>query len=222
MSAIRLLLFLHAVGTATSFSAPKTTTSSAPWQNFLDSFFSSPSPNAAPNSNSAATALKKELITECRQSVGRNTPEIRQRIEVLMDQLAPLNPTPKAATSPLLQRRWILEWTSEKEINFFLDKGLSRTGAITQTLDGDVLENDIPFVGGGGFGVTGRISVDEEREGLARTDFEFRTANLDLGKWGEYKFPPVGKGWFDTIYLDQGLRIDTNSRDDILICRADV
>ena len=120
-----------------------------------------------------------------------------------MDELAPLNPTPRTAASPLLQKEWILEWTSEKEINFFLEKGIS--DEITQTLSsGDVLVNYIPFVKGGGFEVTGQIGVDEEREGLMRTAFKFKNANLDLGRWGEYNFPPIGEGWFDTIYLDKG------------------
>jgi len=125
----------------------------------------------------------------------------------------------------------VVLWTSEKEINFFLENGIS--SEIIQTLsDGDILENYIPFVkiggGNGGFGVTGRISVDqatmrEDEEGggsLIRTKFQFEKANLNLGRWGTYNFPPVGEGWFDTIYLDEDLRIDTNSRNDILICRA--
>lgn len=51
-----------------------------------------------------------------------------------------------------------------------------------------------------------------------RTNFKFTSAKLDLDKWGKFDFPPVGEGWFDTVYLDEDLRIDTNSRDDILIC----
>jgi len=41
---------------------------------------------------------------------------------------------------------------------------------------------------------------------------------LDLVRFGKYSFPPVGSGWFDTIYLDEELRCDVNSRNDILIC----
>mmetsp|Transcript_24704 Transcript_24704/g.53293 ORF Transcript_24704/g.53293 Transcript_24704/m.53293 type:complete len:224 (+) Transcript_24704:49-720(+) len=217
---VQLFVFLHAVRIATSLSAPATTTAS-PWQSFVESLF--PSNNAAANNDKAITArrneLKQSLTVECRQNVGYNSPEIRQRIETIMDQLATLNPTPETAASPLLKREWILEWTSEKEINFFLEKGISEE--IIQTLNGDILENYIPFVKGGGFGVTGQIGVDEEREGGMRTNFKFKNANLNLGRWGEYNFPPVGEGWFDTIYLDEGLRIDTNSRNDVLICRAD-
>ena len=136
-------------------------------------------------------------------SIGRNTPEIRRRVESIIDELAPLNPTPKTARSSLLRRGWALEWTTEREINFFLEWGVGK--GIPQTLDGDTLANYIPFVrGSGGFGVMGQISVDEGMEGSMRTTFKFERANLDLGRWGEYSFPPVGEGWFDTIYLDDG------------------
>ena len=90
-----------------------------------------------------------------------------------------------------------------------------------------MLENWIPFVKGGGFGVTGSINpaADDDDDvnsssGL-RTAFKFSSAQLDLGKWGTYNFPPVGEGWFDTVYLDDELRIDLNSRNDILICRGE-
>lgn len=93
-----------------------------------------------------------------------------------------------------------------------------------------MLENWIPFVKGGGFGVVGTISVDDNAVGsgsaeegdnnIIRTQFKFNSAKLDLGKWGTYNFPPIGNGWFDTVYLDEELRIDLNSRDDILICKS--
>ncbi len=97
-----------------------------------------------------------------------------------------------------------------------------------------MLENNIPFRKGGSFGVKGKLSipgnsndnqstsidVSTSSQGL-RTEFEFETASLDLGKWGTYSFPPVGKGWFDTVYLDESFRIDLNSRNDILICKSE-
>ena len=117
-------------------------------------------------------------------------------------------------------------WTTEKEINFFKDWNIS--GQITQTLDNGVLDNNIPFQKGGSFGVKGKLStpiIESEDNGQSdegiRTEFEFETASLDLGKWGTYSFPPIGKGWFDTVYLDDNFRIDLNSRDDILICKSD-
>jgi len=104
-------------------------------------------------------------------------------------------------------------WTTEKEINFFLENGLS--DSISQTINGSVLKNSIPFKNGGEFGVSGTLSIPDP-EGV-RTEFEFKAATLDLG-WFKFNLPPVGKGWFDTIYLDEELRVDINSRDDILIC----
>lgn len=80
--------------------------------------------------------------------------------------------------------------------NFFLQNGISKR--ITQKLSEGVLQNYIPFVRGGGFGVTGEICRASDVANC-RTEFQ-----LDLGKWGVYNFPPVGKGWFDMIYLDDG------------------
>ena len=121
-------------------------------------------------------------------------------------------------------------WTTEKEINFFIDWNIG--GQITQTLENNqVLTNNIPFQKGGSFGVKGKLSIPSnvdadtdggsgEKTNTLRTEFEFETATLDLGKWGTYSFPPIGKGWFDTVYLDEDFRIDLNSRDDILICQS--
>jgi len=104
-----------------------------------------------------------------------------------------------------------------------LEKGISTR--IEQRLsDGKVLENWIPFVRGGGFGVTGSIQPAVNDSGSSdglRTEFKFQKAELDIGKWGTYNFPPLGEGWFDTVYLDEELRIDLNSRNDILICRGE-
>jgi hypothetical protein len=82
-----------------------------------------------------------------------------------------------------------------------------------------VLQNLIPFLRGGSFGVTGKLSIPDQ--GGIRTDFKFESATLDLGKWGSFTIPPVGEGWFDTVFLDDDFRVDTNSRDDILICTAE-
>lgn len=158
--------------------------------------------------NKRLVELKQTLLEECRQG------SERQRIEEIIADLQQVSPVPESATSPLLQRKWLLEWTTEKEINIFIDWNISNL--VTQTIDGPVLENCIDFSRGGFLGVTGSLSTD----GGVRTNFEFTEATLDLGGWGSFKLPPVGKGWFDTVYLDDNLRVDTNSRDDILICTS--
>ena len=93
-------------------------------------------------------------------------------------------------------------WTTEKEINFFIDWNIG--GQITQTLENNqVLTNNIPFQKSGSFGVKGKLSIPsssvdadmdrDEKANTLRTEFEFETATLDLGKWGTYSFLLLGK-----------------------------
>ena len=164
-------------------------------------------------------SLKASLLAVCRSPTATKQQQ-RTMIQDIIQDLQQVTPTPAAASSPLLQKQWDLVWTTEKEINFFLDVGFSNR--IGQTIAGTRLDNTIDFVrGGGGFYVTGQLTVPD-LEGR-RTEFAFTTATLDLGsRWGRYEFPPVGAGWFDTVYLDDTLRVDVNSRDDILICTPSV
>jgi hypothetical protein len=149
--------------------------------------------------------LKQKLLEACKTND-------RSKVEAVISELSELSPTPNSANSPLLQKKWLLEWTTEKEINFFINWDLC--AEITQVINGPLLENCIPFKRGGYLGVKGSLTT----AGGPRTNFEFTEATLDLGSFGSFKIPPVGKGWFDTVYLDEDLRVDTNSRDDILIC----
>ncbi len=96
-------------------------------------------------------------------------------------------------------------WTTEKEINIFSDLNIS--GDITQTIDNGNLQNYIPFQKGGGLEVSGTVTPDDDMQ--ERTNFEFISAELDLD-WFKFSFPPIGKGWFDTVYLDDDLRVDEN------------
>ena len=150
-----------------------------------------------------------------------NAKDKRARIETIIDELSPLSPISDTAASPKLQREWALAFTTEKEINFFIDLGITPSSGVSQTIDGTRLGNLIEFKKGGGLSVSGKLSVAQggsNGEPQQRTDFVFTEANLDLGRWGSFKIPPVGEGWFETLYLDDSLRVDINSRDDILIC----
>jgi hypothetical protein len=115
----------------------------------------------------------------------------------------------------LLPRKSV--WTTEKEINVFLSNGWA--SEITQTIGGGKLQNSIPFVQSRGyFSVDGSLAVPDPAGN--RTEFVFETATLRLGPVGPLRLPPVGRGWFDTVYLDDSLRIDSNSRNDLLICES--
>lgn len=171
--------------------------------------------SASSSSTRRRQQLLDELLKECTTRNENKKPD-RSAIERLIDQLQDMSPVTATAASPQLQKRWKLIYTTEKEINFFLDFGIATE--IYQTIDGATLQNAIPFENGGSFGVEGTLRVPDARG--VRTEFEFAAATLNLGKWGEYRLPPVGQGWFDTVYLDDSLRIDRNSRNDILICQA--
>lgn len=146
--------------------------------------------------------------------------EINQAIDSLAE-LSPITSTDELSRQ--LNRKWNLVWTTEKEINLFLDKGWSND--ITQEISSSdsTIINTIPFVNDNGyFGVTGRIFRTSD-DPIIRTQFVFETATLQLNQFSwlpTLTFPPVGKGWFDTVYLDDNFRVDRNSRNDILICQS--
>ena len=169
--------------------------------------------------------LKQELLQECASTL--DSKNKRSRIESILDQLSQLQTFTSTASSPLLRKTWKLLWTTEKEINFFIDQGISLQIYQTISTDGADLSNSIEFRNGGGLFVTGMLSTSTTVDATAavgniqnplRNYFKFDTATLELQRIGKFSFPPVGSGWFDTIYLDDDLRCDVNSRKDILIC----
>lgn len=185
--------------------------SASPQPSFLQglaSFFDQGNKNVAGELQIKRETLKKSLLDVCKIA-----DVDRSNVESIIEELRAVQPFEGTATSPLLQREWLLTWTTEKEINVFSDWNIS--GDITQTITSDSLENLIPFKKGGSFGVKGKIAPNDDI--AQRTNFEFESATIDL-QWFKFTIPPVGKGWFDTLYLDEDLRVDVNSRNDILIC----
>jgi len=197
---------------------------------FTDIFFNPETTKGNKNDNSLndrRNQLKLDLLNKCRNDNTGSIDEKRKEIEAIIESLVEIRPLDATASSPLFQRMWLLQWTTEKEINFFYDVGLA-ADVITQTIyyenenvmeNVGVLSNDIPLPGNSNFGVIGALTVPDIKG--VRTDFEFSSAKLDLwdGKFS-WTLPPIGKGWFDTVYLDDELRVDLNSRDDILICTS--
>jgi hypothetical protein len=56
-------------------------------------------------------------------------------------------------------------------------------------------------------------------------NFRFTSAGLKLGSGPTFPVPPFGKGWFDTVFLDDELRISKDVRGDTLVvkrCLEDV
>jgi PAP_fibrillin len=160
---------------------------------------------------------KEDLLAECAVADKDGLEQRREAIDAAIAALAKVSPILDTASSLALQQTWQLVWTTEKEINLFLDKGWSTD--ISQSIRDDILTNCILFVQErGSFNVVGRL-YRLDSDAPVRTRFEFQSATLSI-KALSIPLPPVGKGWFDTVYLDDTFRVDVNSRNDILICRS--
>jgi len=117
---------------------------------------------------------------------------------------------------------WELVYTTEKEINFFKTSWpFAKVSVITQKLDlanAQTVNNNIQFEGGGKFAVTGDTNIVDGDDEYDRVAFEFTDAKAFV--WGkEVQLPPVGIGWFDTMYCDGDIRLSRDSRGDWSVFR---
>ena len=116
-----------------------------------------------------------------------------------------------------LPGQWELIYTTEKEVNFFRTSWpFAKVGSITQDLDPyktELINNSINFEGGGEFLVTGGVFLADGDSEYDRVNFKFEGA-VAKG-WGkELTLPPVGAGWFDTMFCDKEYRLSQDSRGD--------
>jgi len=77
--------------------------SAAPWQSFLSKLL--PQNNVTPDTRSI---LKGQLYQECKANFGKSDAQVREKIQSIIDELAPLNPTKATATNPALMKEWNL------------------------------------------------------------------------------------------------------------------
>ena len=173
------------------------------------------------------------LATEQNRGVG-HTEADRARMEAAIDALVAAAPPPEKANTShdRLTANWRLIWTSERETLFLLKKwpGPGKTKATTtqayQRIDvnAGTLNNAVVFVSGNVFEVDSTIQVaDPDDVEDVRVDFSFDAARLAL-RWPfkvTVPVPPVGKGWFDNLYVDDTLRIARDSRGDTLVVVRD-
>ena len=57
--------------------------------------------------------------------------------------------------------------------------------------------------------------------GPQRCMFKFKSATLKLPGDRSIALPPFGQGWFDTVYVDERIRVARDSRGDTLIVERD-
>lgn len=120
-------------------------------------------------------------------------------------------------TDSSLSATWRMLWTTEKEQLFIIDKAHlfgTKAGDILQVIDvgGSRLNNVITFPPDGAFIVDSTITVVSGQ----RVNFRFTRASLHGRGWN-VPFPPYGQGWFDSVYLDEKIRVAKDIRGDYLV-----
>ncbi|EEC77764.1 hypothetical protein OsI_16907 [Oryza sativa Indica Group] len=123
-----------------------------------------------------------------------------------------------------LSGTWRLLWTTEHEQLFIVRNApffRTAAGDVLQVIDvpGGALNNVITFPPSGAFVVNGSIEIQPPQRvnfRQASSSFLFTRAMLRGSNW-EVPFPPFGKGWFDTVYLDDDIRVAKDIRGDYLV-----
>ncbi|CAM9502567.1 unnamed protein product [Ascophyllum nodosum] len=163
--------------------------------------------------------LKQQLLETVRGTQrGVSTTEGQRKvIDALIAALEPLNPNADAVKSESLSALWILEWTTEREILFLMENGLpgQPSGPVKQEIDVDAktLSNIMVFGKDSLFEVASTINPEESGP---RVNFEFKACKFKYGGI-QVPLPPVGKGWFESVYLDEDLRVTRDIRGDVSV-----
>lgn len=117
--------------------------------------------------------------------------------------------------------QWELLWTTEKETLFFESRGLfgSPVTLISQSIDtqSKSLNNLIGFDNGRSFSVSGTIAPDADDK--RQLNFSFTSARLIIPPLVNLGLPPVGKGWFKNVYVNDKYRLSRDVRGDYLVSR---
>ncbi|CAL5220831.1 g2911 [Coccomyxa viridis] len=127
------------------------------------------------------------------------------------------------ASSQNINATWKLLWTTEKETLFILKQARwfgTEAGDVYQVVDvpGGALNNVITFQNGAAFIVDSSLDLDADNP--QRLNFKFSGAKLKLPK-RTVSLPPFGKGWFDTVYLGNKIRVAKDIRGDTLVVERD-
>ena len=109
--------------------------------------------------------------------------------------------------------RWKLLWTSERETLFLLETFQNSLAYQTINEKEKTLRNAVEFSGGNAFVVESEIEILDER----KVNFTFLSAGLKFSNGFTLPVPPVGKGWFENIYVGERYRVARDSRGDTLI-----
>jgi hypothetical protein len=120
-------------------------------------------------------------------------------------------------TDESLSAAWRMLWTTEKEQLFIVERANlfgTEAGDIFQIINvgSGTLNNVITFPPTGMFVVNSSLDI----ESAHRCRFKFNKASLKIGDL-RIPFPPFGQGWFESVYLDDKIRVAKDIRNDYLI-----
>lgn len=179
----------------------------------------------------AAKKELKALVDRSRRGTDAAVP--RAAVEAAIDALLEAaGPNRKPATANAVSATWRLTWTSEREVLWLIDRAPSifntTVGEVYQALNltddptSGTLSNAVEFPPKGLFlvGSTAAVAAGQPTNAPLRVNFRFTTARLDC-PLGRVPLPPVGRGWFDNVWVDDDTRIARDVRGDTLICARD-
>lgn len=91
----------------------------------------------------------------------------------------------------------------------------TQAGNVYQVIDtaAETLQNVIEFPPEGRFLVDSSLQTESTS---GRSNFKFSSAKLVLPGSREIPFPPVGQGWFDSIFVNGKYRLSRDVRGDLL------
>lgn len=177
---------------------------------------------AASGGNAVAQQAAVQQLLDLVKGTDRGvstSPEAKERILAVVEELK--RSSAGARTVDSISATWKLVWTTEKESLWIIkNAGLFRTkaGDVFQVIDIETnrLQNVVTFPPSGAFIVDSGLSV----EGAQRVSFKFNSAKLKLPS-SDWKLPPFGQGWFDTVYCDDVIRVAQDIRGDTLVVERD-
>ncbi|KAM0934309.1 putative plastid-lipid-associated protein [Dioscorea sansibarensis] len=175
-----------------------------------------PRPPSSQSPSSTVPLLPKSLLLSLISDQDRGIKTKRAEIIQAIEDLAVVG-AGTITTGPSLSATWRMLWTTEKEQLFIIkNAGLFGTAAgdVLQVIDvgNGVLNNVITFPPDGVFFV--RSSIDPAPP--QRVNFKFTSAVLRGSNW-EIPLPPFGQGWFESVYMDDQIRVAKDIRGDYLV-----
>mmetsp|Transcript_16197 Transcript_16197/g.44842 ORF Transcript_16197/g.44842 Transcript_16197/m.44842 type:complete len:204 (-) Transcript_16197:288-899(-) len=182
---------------------------------FSSAFFLKDIVQSKPNSNKLLVELE-DLIESSQSGIDES---YQDNVKEMMIEISKSR---KGDQRESLPGQWELIYTTEKEVNFFKTSWpFATVSGITQKLDLDdvkFVNNVIRFEGAAEFAVTGSTKKVDGDDEYDRVAFEFTSARALV--WGrEIPLPPLGVGWFDTMYCDGNFRLSRDSRGDWSVFR---